>query len=52
MEYTEEKLYKQAYLLSLFTIIYNIVEGIVSMIIGYYDKTLPCLDLAWTVLLK
>ncbi len=40
MEYTEAKLYKQAYWLSLFTIIYNIVEGIVSMIIGYYDETL------------
>jgi len=36
----ELKLYKQAYLLSLFTIFYNIIEGIVSMILGYHDETL------------
>ncbi len=35
-----EKLYKQAYWLSLFTIFYNIVEGIVSMLLGYQDETL------------
>lgn len=40
MEATEEKLYQKAYLLSLFTIIYNLVEGIVSMIFGYEDETL------------
>lgn len=40
MEATEEKLYQKAYLLSLFTIIYNLVEGIVSMILGYEDETL------------
>lgn len=34
------KLYKRAFQLSLFTISYNIVEGIVSMIMGYYDETL------------
>jgi divalent metal cation (Fe/Co/Zn/Cd) transporter len=35
-----EKLYKQAYLLSLFTIFYNIIEGLLSMILGYQDETL------------
>jgi divalent metal cation (Fe/Co/Zn/Cd) transporter len=40
LEATEEKLYQKAYLLSLFTIIYNLVEGIVSMILGYEDETL------------
>ena len=40
MEASEEKLYQKAYLLSLFTIIYNLVEGIVSMIFGYEDETL------------
>jgi divalent metal cation (Fe/Co/Zn/Cd) transporter len=33
-------LYKKAYQLSLFTIFYNIAEGIVSMIMGYKDETL------------
>jgi len=32
--------YKKAYQLSLFTIFYNIVEGLVSMILGYKDETL------------
>jgi divalent metal cation (Fe/Co/Zn/Cd) transporter len=36
----EQKFYKQAYWLSLFTIFYNIIEGIVSMILGYRDETL------------
>ena len=36
----EQRLYKQAYLLSMFTIFYNIIEGIVSMIFGYTDETL------------
>ena len=36
----ELKLYKKAYLLSLFTIFYNLIEGIVSMIMGYNDETL------------
>lgn len=35
-----ENLYKQAYRLSLFTIWYNIVEGVVSMLLGYQDETL------------
>jgi divalent metal cation (Fe/Co/Zn/Cd) transporter len=33
-------LYKQAYWLSLFTIFYNIIEGIISMVMGYADETL------------
>lgn len=37
---SEQKLYRQAYLLSLFTIFYNIIEGIVSMVLGYKDETL------------
>lgn len=36
----EQKLYKKAYLLSLFTIFYNIAEGIISMILGFEDETL------------
>ena len=36
----EAKLYKQAIGLSLFTIFYNIIEGIVSMALGYEDETL------------
>lgn len=34
------KLYDKAFQLSLFTIIYNIVEGVVSIILGYEDQTL------------
>lgn len=37
---SETSLYKHAYRLSLFTIIYNISEGLVSMILGYKDETL------------
>jgi len=40
MEVSEDKLYQKANFLSLFTIIYNLVEGIVSMILGYEDETL------------
>jgi divalent metal cation (Fe/Co/Zn/Cd) transporter len=36
----EQKLYDRAYLLSLFTIFYNIIEGVVSMLLGYEDETL------------
>ena len=36
----EIKLYKKAYYLSLFTIFYNIVEGLVSMVMGFRDETL------------
>lgn len=37
---TESKLFKQAFALSLFTIFYNIAEGIISMYFGYQDETL------------
>jgi hypothetical protein len=37
---TEPKLYKTAFQLSLFTIFYNILEGIVSMKLGIEDETL------------
>jgi divalent metal cation (Fe/Co/Zn/Cd) transporter len=37
---SEQKIYRQAYWLSLFTIFYNIIEGIVSMVLGYADETL------------
>jgi divalent metal cation (Fe/Co/Zn/Cd) transporter len=37
---SEQKFYRQAFRLSLFTILYNIIEGIVSMIFGYKDETL------------
>ena len=40
METFEHKLYHRAYLLSLFTIFYNVLEGVVSMILGYRDETL------------
>jgi len=40
MNIKEQRLYKQAYGLSLFTIFYNIIEGIVSMLLGYQDETL------------
>jgi divalent metal cation (Fe/Co/Zn/Cd) transporter len=40
MKTIEDKLYKQAYRLSMFTIFYNIIEGVVSMILGYQDETL------------
>ena len=40
MELKEEQLYKAAYSLSLFTIFYNLVEGVSSMLLGYTDETL------------
>ena len=36
----ENRLYERAYQLSLFTIFYNIIEGVLSMILGYKDETL------------
>jgi divalent metal cation (Fe/Co/Zn/Cd) transporter len=36
-------LYDRAYQLSLFTIFYNVAEGIISMIMGYSDETLALL---------
>jgi hypothetical protein len=43
MEIKEKRLYKLAYLLSLLTIFYNIIEGIASMILGYKDEILTLL---------
>lgn len=40
MATSEDRLYRQAYRLSLFTIFYNIIEGIVSIVLGYEDETL------------
>jgi len=40
MELSEEKLYQKAYLLSLFTIVYNLAEGFISILLGYEDETL------------
>ena len=40
MKTGEQKLYKRAYQLSLFTIFYNIIEGIVSVFFGIEDETL------------
>lgn len=40
MELKVQILYKRAFWLSLFTIFYNIIEGIVSMTLGYADETL------------
>jgi divalent metal cation (Fe/Co/Zn/Cd) transporter len=36
----ETKLYIKAYQLSLFTIFYNVLEGVISMTLGYKDETL------------
>jgi divalent metal cation (Fe/Co/Zn/Cd) transporter len=36
----EQQLYKKAYMLSLFTIFYNLAEGLVSVVMGYEDETL------------
>jgi cytosine/uracil/thiamine/allantoin permease len=36
----EQKSYKIAFLLSLFTVFYNILEGLISMIIGFEDEAL------------
>ena len=40
MEEKEHIFYKRAFWLSLFTIFYNIIEGVVSMALGYADETL------------
>ncbi len=40
MELQDQKLYQTAYKLSLFTIFYNIVEGLVSIVLGYTDESL------------
>jgi divalent metal cation (Fe/Co/Zn/Cd) transporter len=40
MEPHDQKLYKTAYQLSLFTIFYNVIEGVISMLLGYQDEVL------------
>lgn len=40
MEDKEQILYRRAFRLSLFTVFYNIIEGVVSMALGYADETL------------
>lgn len=40
MKENEQIFYKRAFWLSLFTIFYNIIEGVVSMALGYADETL------------
>lgn len=37
---SEKTLYRTAYQLSLFTIFYNVAEGLISVIMGYSDETL------------
>ncbi len=40
MNTSDVKLFKKVWFLTLFTIFYNIAEGVVSMILGYRDETL------------
>jgi divalent metal cation (Fe/Co/Zn/Cd) transporter len=40
MQTSENNFYSQAFRLSMFTIFYNIMEGLLSMILGYVDETL------------
>jgi len=40
MSVQRQNLYKKAWYLSLFTIFYNIIEGLVSMHLGIQDETL------------
>lgn len=40
MSTAEQKLYNRAFALSMFTIFYNAVEGLVSIYLGYQDETL------------
>ncbi len=37
---SEEKIYRRAFQLSLFTIFYNVAEGLISVIMGFSDETL------------
>lgn len=39
----EQVFYNKAFLLSIFMILYNIAEGVVSMVLGYSDETLALL---------
>ena len=40
METEYQNLYRQAFQLSMFTIFYNVIEGVVSLYFGYSDETL------------
>jgi len=40
MKTNEQNLYNLAYRLSLFTIFYNVIEGLVSIALGFHDETL------------
>lgn len=40
MEEKEKSLYRRAYAFALFIVIYNVIEGVISMIVGYKDESL------------
>ena len=40
MESKEHSLFSKAFFLSIFTIVYNLIEGVVSTFLGYKDETL------------
>ena len=40
MVVNERQLYNRALVLSFFTILYNLIEGVISMLLGYQDETL------------
>jgi hypothetical protein len=40
MNESQTKLYRRAYLLSIVTIGYNLIEGVVATILGFEDETL------------
>ncbi|MEJ6982255.1 cation transporter [Pedobacter sp. P351] len=40
MDEQEKTLYKRAYAFALFIVIYNVIEGLVSMVLGYKDESL------------
>ncbi len=40
MDESQTKLYRRAYLLSIVTIAYNLIEGVVATILGFEDETL------------
>ena len=40
MTYNSEALYRKAFILSVFTIVYNIAEGLVAVFFGYKDESL------------
>ncbi len=42
-----KKLFRFAFYLALFTILYNLVEGIISITLGYSDETLALFGFAY-----